>query len=915
MPTEKKRGRGSKRPDAHRTPPSLDRGATGGDASDEGEPPEDRDESRNGPRFFIVGIGASAGGLEALSALLKHVSLDNMAFVVVQHLAPQHESLLPALLARVTNIKVEVAADGTEVERNHVYVIPPNADLEISRGVLHVMSRPQNQVGHGSHSPVDYFFRSLAEDLGPRSIGIVLSGTGSDGTFGLKAIKEAGGITFAQDPGTAKYDSMPRNAIDAGWADFTLGPEAIAEELQHVSQLPDLARTKSPSAPEVQDGISKLFVLIRTVFGTDLSYYKSPTVDRRIERRMALHKVERLADYVKFVQSNRNELRLLYKDMLIGVTSFFRDRQPFEVLRDRVLPHVLAHKHPGDPVRVWVPACATGEEAYSIAICLLERLGDRASEYRVQIFGTDVDEQSIQHARRGVYPENISLDVAPERLKRFFVKRESDYQVARRVRDMVVFSTQNVTKDAPFSRLDLVSCRNLLIYLRPPVQKKVLRIFHYSLLPGAFLLLGTSETVGESTDHFSLVDRKNKLYTRREVASIAALDFSFGVESGELPPIIQPGAAQRASINLAGLAERKILEIYGPPGVVINEGLDVIHVRGRTGPYLEPMPGAPSFNILRLARPDLHAELRRAIQEAKTSGARARVECRFTDEGKARVVEIQVVPVVEPESKAQCFLVLFIEPEPARELPPLAPGSAPAEANTEDQRRQELERELLVTKEYLQSTIEELESANEELKSSNEELQSSNEELQSTNEELETSKEELQSSNEELTTVNDELQDRMGELQQTNDDLHNILGVIGEAVVIVDLDGRIRRFNKLAERLLNLVAGDTGRSVSMLDSFLAGRRAEELTGRVTQRVTTIETQVLASNQVTYAMRVTPYRTLDHSIKGAVIALSPGAPLGGKAKTARSAAAKSGQLGRARRRTPKGRDARTPRGRK
>src|SRR5262245_50259523 len=498
--------------------------------SEDHEHSEDDRQSDAGSNFFIVGIGASAGGLEALTALLSNIKLDCMAFVVVQHLAPKHESFLPALLSRTSNIKVIAAADGTQVEPNQVYVIPPNSDLAILQGVLHVMSPPRTATPHGPHLPVDYFFRSLAADQGTRSIGIVLSGTGTDGTFGLKAIKEAGGITFAQDPATAKYDGMPRSAIEAGWADFSLAPEAIADELDHLSNHPSLPRA-TPVSAELADVDGKLIVLMRTAFGNDLTYYKPATVDRRIERRMALHKIERLADYIKFVQSNPQELRLLYKDMLISVTSFFRDREPFDVLKQRVFPHLLEHKRTGDPVRIWVPACSTGEEAYSIAICLLEQLGDRAGDYRLQIFGTDVDDQSIQHARRGVYPENIALDVSRERLQRFFIKRETEFLVARRVRDMVVFSTQNVTKDAPFSRLDLVSCRNLLIYLRPTMQKKVLRILHYSLLPTGFMLLGSSETVGDATDHFSLMDRKNKLYSKRNVPSMAPLDLGFGVQA------------------------------------------------------------------------------------------------------------------------------------------------------------------------------------------------------------------------------------------------------------------------------------------------------------------------------------------------------------------------------------------------
>jgi two-component system CheB/CheR fusion protein len=745
---------------------------------------------------------------------------------------------------------------------------------------------------HGPHLPIDYFFRSLAADQGARSIGIVLSGTGTDGTFGLRAIKETGGITFAQEPASAKYDGMPRSAIESGWADFCLPPAGIAEELTRISRHPYLARTKTAPPQQVQESMGKLIVLIRTAFGNDLSYYKPTTIDRRIERRMALHKIEKLSDYIKFVQGNADELRQLYKDMLISVTSFFRDTETFDALKTKVFPRLLENKEAGSSLRVWVPACSTGEEAYSIAISLLEFLGDRAADYRLQMFGTDVDETSVQRARRGVYPQNIALDVSAERLQRFFIKKESEYQVARRIRDMVVFSNQNVTKDAPFSRLDLVSCRNLLIYLRNAMQKKVLSILHYALNPTGLLVLGNSETVGESSEHYSLVDRKNKIYVKRNVAPAPSLDFGMGVHAPELAPAIHPNLTHRSASSLATVADRKILEVYGPPGVVINEDFEIVHIRGRTGPYFEPMPGAPSFNILRLARPELHVDLRRVLNEAKASNERATLETRLTEDGKTRAVELEVLPIIEPDTKSRCFLLLFREPKPKREIAaPDAGGPPGASANPDDERRQELERELLVTKEYLQSTIEELESANEELKSANEELQSSNEELQSTNEELETSKEELQSSNEEMTTVNDELQNRMVELQQTNDDLYNVLGGIGEAVVIVGMDLRIRRYTQTAQQLLNLVPGDVGRSVSQLNAFIVGRRVEELAAKVIDALTPVDERVRCADGRWYDLRVTPYRTVDHSIKGALIVLTI-AEDGGKSEAKKRAKAKS-----------------------
>ena len=618
------------------------------------------------PAFFIVGVGASAGGLEALTAFLKGLALDTMAVVIVQHLAPDHESMLPALLSRSSTTAVVVVKDGMRVEPGQIYVIPPNANLAILQGTLHLMP-PTAGAAHGPRLPIDYFFRSLAADRGARSIGVVLSGTGSDGTFGLQAIKEAGGITFAQDPASAKYDGMPRSAIESGWADCILPPEGIAEELVRIRSHPYLTRRRTTPL-QADENVGKLIVLMRTAFGNDLTYYKPTTMDRRIERRMALHKIEALSDYVKFVQSDANELRLLYKDMLIGVTSFFRDPESFETLKLDILPRIVENKEPAAIFRIWVPACSTGEEVYSLAIALLESLGDRAQEFRLQIFGTDVDESSVQQARRGVFPSQHRARRLSRTPQTVFHQGGERVPGLPAIRDMVVFSTQNITRDAPFSRLDLVTCRNLLIYLRPTMQKRVLRILHYSLLPTGYLMLGTSETVGDLSDYFAIVDRKSKFYSRRHVATTAPLDVGLGVKIPETTQPLPLSAGHRASANLAGLAERKILELYGPPGVVVNDDLDVVHIRGRTRGYLEPMPGAPSFNLLRLARPDLHVELRRVLQEARSKNGRASVECRIVENGAARTVTIEVIPIVEPETKVRCFMVLFHEP-PSRGQP------------------------------------------------------------------------------------------------------------------------------------------------------------------------------------------------------------------------------------------------------
>jgi two-component system, chemotaxis family, CheB/CheR fusion protein len=811
---------------------------------------------------LVVGVGASAGGLEAITALLKGLRADRLSLVVVQHLSPEHESALPALLARVAELPVVVASDGLKLKAGHVYVIPPNTGLAVLGGELKLVPAGAAQ----GRASIDYFFRSLASDLGRRAVGVVLSGTGSDGTEGLKAIKEAGGLTFAQEPQTAQYDGMPQAAVDSGAVDFVLSCPQIAEELMSLSRSPSLARDQP--RVQVRDQVAKLIVMIRAAFGNDLSYYKPATIERRIERRMALHKVERLDDYVRLVASDAAELKALYGDVLIGVTSFFRDVTPFDELKKNVFPRMFERKKAGSPVRIWVPACSTGEEVYTIAICLLEHLDQRAHDYRIQIFGTDVEERAIQRARLGTYPAGIAEAVSPERLGRFFVKKHDGYQVARRVRDMVVFSVQDVTKDPPFSRLDLVSCRNLLIYLQPAMQKRVLRVLHYALNPEGVLLLGTSETVGDCADLFALTDRKAKLYTKKHAALVAPLELGLG-STAETPRGIQPGMGHRAAATISSLTDRKILELFGPPGVVVNEDLEVVHIRGRTGPYLEPTPGAPSFNILKLARPELHADLRQAIHQVRDKGTRVTADCRIHDGGVVRPLRLEVLPILDPETKARCVLVLFHEPEASPKPDESAALVPPSDATT---RVDELERELKVTKEYLQSTIEELESNAEELKSSNEELQSANEELQSTNEELETSKEELQSSNEELTTVNDELQNRMGELQQTNDDLHNVLTGIVNVVVIVGMDLRIRRYTHAAERVLNLVAGDVGRSITMLNSFVTGQRVEGLVDRVIHQLAQVRTEVLCADGRWHELHINPYKTLDHTIKGAVLEL-------------------------------------------
>jgi two-component system, chemotaxis family, CheB/CheR fusion protein len=826
-----------------------------------------------GADFLVVGIGASAGGLEALNDLFRNVPRDGgMAFIVVQHLAPDHESVLTQLLARQAHIPVVTVVDGVAIEPNHIYVTPPNADLAVLHGVIRTIT-PTG--ARGTRLPVDYLFRSLALDQGRAAVGVVLSGTGTDGTLGLSAIKAAGGFTFAQDPSSAKYDGMPRSALSSGAADYSLAPKEIAAELARIAQRHG-SRAVDHGTKELheQDQLGKLFILIRSEFGNDLSQYKRSTIDRRIERRMTLHKIGRLEDYLRMVQKNRAELAALYKDLLITVTSFFRDAEVFDALKKEVFPGLFEHKVPGQPLRVWVPACATGEEAYSIAMSLREYCEEKNIDDRIQIFGTDIDDEAIQVARAGSYPVNIALDVSPERLNRFFTKRDDTYLISRRIRDMLVFSHQNILNDPPFSRMDIASCRNLLIYLLPAAQKRVLRILHYSLNPGGYLLLGASESVSDAQELFATLDRKGKIFTKRLVAAQAPPDLHFGAPAIAKP--VRPSLVAPPRTTLQNLADRKILELYGPPGVVINENLEVLQFRGRTGAFLEPAPGAASFDLLRIARHEFHAELKKAIREATATQARVVTDTTYHADRKEHVVRLEVVPLQDPESRSRCFLVTFQKKPPSSEIVVAKRQAKRGDVSSArlTRRVEALERELAETKQYLQTTIEEKESALEELQGANEELQSSNEELQSTNEELETSKEEMQSTNEELTTVNEELQNRMSELSQSNDDLHNVLAGVDNAIVIVGMDLKIRRFTNAAERLFQLVAGDIGRGIAFLDPFLG--TASSLEPKVTdviQTLSTFEQEVLASNKRWYRFRITPYKSLDHAIRGALLTFS------------------------------------------
>lgn len=818
--------------------------------------------------FPVVGVGASAGGLEAFIELLKALPADTgMAFVFVQHFMPGHVSLLAEILGRETSMPAVDVADGMELQPDHLYVLAAYGNLSLDGKVLRLAGAPE---GRERHMPIDFFFRSLAASQGSRAIGIVLSGTASDGTLGLRAIKAAGGITMAQDEASARYDGMPRSAIAAGAVNIVLPPAKLAGELVRIARHPHLLEPEAapgPEAPlETQDQLKRIFALLERRFSIDFTYYKHSTIQRRINRRMVVCKVERLKDYADLLERSPQELDTLYHDILINVTGFFREPEAFAFLVEKVFPELVKDRPAQAAIRVWVPGCSTGEESYSIAMALSEFMEQAGVQFPIQIFATDIDDRAIAQARAAIYPESVAQDVAKTRLRRFFVKVSGGFQVNKAIRDACVFSAHNVAKDPPFSKLDLISCRNLLIYLGPVLQKRVLPIFHFALKPTGYLMLGSAESIGAAADLFTLMDKGARVYAKKSVETPLQFDF-------RLPPTAQPAQlpVTRPTEEPVGPvtalhreAERLILRKYAPPGVVIDERMQIAEFRGHTGPYLEPAPGQASLNLLSMAREGLTAELRAAVTQAIEEDKEVRRErLRTLFDGEGRLVNVQVVPL-RPIDELRYFLVLFEPVEAPPALPPAEEGvgEGPAEEGEVGRLRQE----LAATKEYLHSVIEQQERTNEELRCANEELQS-------TNEELETAREELQSTNEELQTVNDELGNRNAELIRANDDMHNLIGSIDLALVMVGSDLRVRRFNSRAEKLLNLIDADVGRPITDIRSKLELPDLGERVAETVDKVRSTHQEIQDADGHWYAMRVSPYRAVDNRIDGAVITLS------------------------------------------
>ncbi len=833
--------------------------------------------------FPIVGIGASAGGLEACSDLLKVLPASlGMAYVVVPHLDPSRESAFRDILARATSMPVLDVTDGTTVEPNHVYVIPPNCEMTIAEGVLHLAHREKPRP---VNTTIDVFLRSLASDQGSNAIGIILSGTASDGTAGLSAIKSEGGITFAQDS-SAKYDGMPGSAIAAGCVDLVQPPEGIATELTRIARHP-YVRGVGIELGEVGESKEKqmmqIFSLLRRTTRVDFSEYKPQAVARRVARRMALHKIEKLGRYVALLRQEPNEVAALYDDLLINVTSFFRDPDAFEVLKRVVYPMLLKQHDDGSPpIRIWVPGCSSGEETYSHAISLLEFLGEEHAHLSIQIFGTDLSEKAIQRARAGVYRETIEADISPVRLRRFFQKVDNGYQISKTIRDLCVFSIQNVFRDPPFSRIDLLSCRNVMIYLGQSLQKRVAPIFHYALNPGGFLMIGNTEgLLGSGAELFEMADKKHRIYRKKAVLTPVPSGFSVQLaeahaEGESVQPVSRTSAPVRIPIDLHREADRLLLARYAPPSVVVNEQLEIVQTRGHTGPYLELPTGKASLDLLKMARPGLQHELRSAIEEARNLGVvvvRAGVPV-DSIEGIS-LTTLRVTPFNTPLEDKSGFLVCF-EPSPGAAPVPAADvvptPLSDDERTLKDKQIMQLKQELAATMEYLQSFTEALESTNEELQSANEEIQSGNEELQSTNEELQTSKEELESANEELQTVNDEMQRRNELLSLLNNDLNNLLNSVSLPLVMVGPELNIRRFTPQATKALGLTPSDIGKPLSRLRLKVNVTDLEQMMLDVMAEVRPKQSRIRVSAGQWYDLRLTPYRTADNRIDGVVLSI-------------------------------------------
>jgi chemotaxis methyl-accepting protein methylase/chemotaxis response regulator CheB/signal transduction histidine kinase len=838
--------------------------------------------------FPIVGIGASAGGLEAFTQLIKSLPVDTgMAFVLIQHLAPQHKSLLADILSRQTQMPVSEVKDKTLVEQNHIYVIPPNTQMTIQSGVLMLTERTD---ANGPFHPIDYFLRSLAADQGSGAIAVILSGADGDGSQAMEAIKSEGGITFAQDFASAKINSMPAHAAATGLVDFILPPEAIACELARIAQDPTAVQMRNVPGEDLltteNEALASIYAQLQQAQGVDFTYYKQATLKRRIARRMVVKKANSLKDYVQVLKREPEEVSALYNDVLIHVTEFFRDPGTFDNLKTIVFPLLMKDRASTDSIRIWVPGCATGEEVYSIGICLFEFLSNQSTQNPIQIFATDISDKPLKIARAAVYTERALRGVSVERMRKFFTPVSGGYQVNKSLQDLCVFAKQNVAKDPPFSRMDLISCRNVLIYLGPELQKRVMPIFNYALKPTGLLVLGNSETLGSFSDLFTPLDRTSKIY-RKKIVPIGRhplftkADYPIPSPGPKMSP---PSDDGNGHLSIQKEADRYVIEKYSPAAVIIDASMNIVEFRGAVNQFLEVTSGAATLNLLKLAKEGLLSELRPAIHKAKNENIAVKSkESQIRRDGVFRNVTIEVIPLKRTPAQEPYFMVLFEEvaatPISESKTPTLVPKSSSglhdykAAWEASEIENAGLSKELMATKNYLQSTINDQEIVNEELKAANEEAISTNEEFQSANEELQTAKEELQSTNEETVTLNDELQNRNLELTRLNDDLVNLMGGANVPIIILGRDHHIRRLTPAAEKLLNIVRLDTGRSIHELTLAISIPNLGAMVTSVLTSLLVEQCELQDPHGHWYNMRIQLYKTIDDKIDGVVISFS------------------------------------------
>ena len=815
--------------------------------------------------FPIIGIGASAGGLEALEEFFQHFP-DNsgMAFVLVSHLAPNQDSALAEILQRTTTMKVVEAVEQTTVAANCVYVIPPNKSLTIFHRVLQLNVPEQSQ---GQRLLIDVFLRSLAEDQGEAAVGIILSGTGTDGTQGLRAILGAGGMSLVQEPGTARFDGMPLSAIQSGYASHVLTIEKMPAFLIHQYHIP-VSHQESPLSFTTVNGINRILMQLRNSTGQDFSLYKKTTIQRRIQRRMAVHNIDNMEVYARYLKDSPVEVSALFKELLINVTNFFRDPEAFEILQQTVFPDLFANKPKDYTVRVWIAGCASGEEAYSIAILLSEFIDAEQNDFKIQIYATDLDEDAIITARDGFYPANIIQDVSPERLHRYFNKDAGGYRIKKNIREVVVFAVQNLIKDPPFTKLDLLCCRNVMIYLEPELQNRLLPTFHYALRTGGILFLSPSESVGNHFELFTPVNRKWKLYQATFCSSSSRTLMGNTLRWTHDPNIKMPESVLKTieTVNFAELCKRALLQFYAPASVVTDLTGNLFYVHGETGKYLRPAPGQVSLNIIDMAREGLVQELRAAINNTVTQGLPISSNVlSVKTNGNFHPMTFCIRLLVKQIKTGEDFLLVSFHDvvDTAQMSPdPLAPA--------ELQQVEELKRELSYTRENLQRSLEDHNATNEEYKCTHEEMQSTNEELQSTNEEIETSKEELQSINEELLTVNSELQAKIVQLSNMQNDMKNLFDNIRIGILFLDRKLRVRRFTRQITEIYRLVDSDIGRQLSDIKSDLLCDSLLDDAQAVLNNLVPCEREVSTNKDTRFQVCIKPYRTMDNIIDGVVL---------------------------------------------